>query len=74
MDGDVHPGRATLVRARAQPVTDHLLEPAYGSLGAGPSRVSGRLLSGGSAVLDDELKMMIPLCGLGLGRLARHGR
>ena len=28
MDGDVYLGRPTPVRARAQPVADHLLEPA----------------------------------------------
>ena len=37
MNGDVHLGRLTPVRARAQPVTDHALEPADGGLG--PARV-----------------------------------
>jgi hypothetical protein len=37
MDGDVHLGRPTLVRAGAQPVTGPLFEPADGRLGAGTS-------------------------------------
>ncbi len=44
MDGDVHLGRPTLVRARAEPVPDHLLEPADGRLSSGPLRVSGDFL------------------------------
>src|SRR4051795_1867944 len=40
LDGDVHLGRPTLIRTRAQPVPDHALEPADGGLGAGPFRVS----------------------------------
>lgn len=40
MDGDVQLGRATLVRARAQPVADQLFEPADGGLGAGTGVVS----------------------------------
>jgi hypothetical protein len=42
MDGDLHLGRPTLVRAGAQPVADHLFEPADGSLGSGP----GSLMAG----------------------------
>ena len=81
MDGDVHLGCPTLVRARAQPVTDHLFEPADGRLGSGADGVSGRLLPSGSAVLGDVwrtsrfdmLKVAVPLRGRGLGRLAWHG-
>lgn len=40
MDGDVHLRRATLVRARAQSVTDHLLEPADGGFDPGTGVVS----------------------------------
>jgi len=82
MDGDVHLGRPTLVRVRAQPVTDELSEPADGRLGSGLFRVSGGFLPGCPSVLgdvrrtsrSDVLKMAVPLCGCGLGRIARHGR
>ena len=73
MDGDVHLGRPALVRARAQSITDHLLEPADGSLGSSPDGVSGRFLPGRAAVLSDNLQVAVPLCGLGLSRFARHG-
>src|SRR5215218_6203526 len=43
MDGNLHLGRPTLVRAAAQPVADHLFEPAHGSLGPGANVVSGDL-------------------------------
>src|SRR3954449_8672284 len=46
MDGNVHLGRPTLVRAAAQPVTDHLLEPADGSFDAGSGGVARCLLPG----------------------------
>ncbi len=36
VDGDVYLGRAPFVRARAQPVADHLLEPADRRLGSRP--------------------------------------
>ena len=55
MDGDVHLGRATFVRARAQPVTDHLLEPADGGLCPGSLRVAGRFLPGCASVLGDAV-------------------
>ena len=35
MDGNVHLGRPTRIRAAAQPVTDHLFEPAHGGFDAG---------------------------------------
>jgi len=57
MDGDVHLGCPTLVRARAQPFTDHLLEPADGRLDSGPLRVSGDFLPGCPSVLGDALQM-----------------
>lgn len=41
MDGDVHLGRPALIRARAQSITDHLLEPANRSLGSGTGGVPG---------------------------------
>ncbi len=82
MDGDVHLGCPTMVRARAQPVADHLLEPADGRLSTGPFRIPGGCLPGSSAVLDDirltsrfdVLKMAVPLRAHGLDRFARHGR
>jgi len=74
MDGDVHLNRSTLVRAGAQPVTDHLLEPADGGFNASSGVVSGRLLPGRASVLGDVLRVTIPLRWRGLCRLARHGR
>ena len=41
MDGDVHLGRPALIRARAQSITDQMLEPANGSLGSGTGGVPG---------------------------------
>jgi len=74
MDGDVHLGRPPLVRARAQPVTDDLLEPADGRLGSSPLRVAGGFLPGRASVLGDALQMAVALRGRGRGRFARHGR
>jgi hypothetical protein len=74
MDGNVHLGRPTLVRAAAQPVTDHLLEPADGGFDAGSNGVARRLLLGRSSVLGDVLQMTVPLRWRAFGRLARHGR
>src|SRR3954468_4571713 len=69
VDGDVHLGRPTLVRMRAQPVADHLLPPADGGLGPGSFRVSGRSLpSHASVLLGDVLEMAVALCRLALGR------
>src|SRR4051812_28878129 len=55
MDGNVHLGRPTLVRAGAQPVADHLLEPAHGGLDPGANVVSGGLLPSHAAHLGDRL-------------------
>src|SRR4051812_47228797 len=74
MDGNVHLGHPTLVRAAAQSVTDHLLEPADGGFDAGSGGVAGRLLPSRSSVLSDGLQMAIPLRRRGLSRLAWHGR
>src|SRR5215218_7607258 len=46
IDGNLHFGRPTLVRAAAQPVADHLLEPADSGFDAGSDVVAGRLLPG----------------------------
>ncbi len=51
MDGDVHLGRAPFVRARAQTIADHLLEPSDRRLGSGSQRVAGRPLPGYAPVL-----------------------
>ena len=59
MDGDVHFGRPAPVRARAQAVTDHLLEPTDGRLGSGPLRVSGGFLPDGASVLGNELNSAV---------------
>jgi hypothetical protein len=74
MDGNVHLVRPTLVRARAQPVTDDLLEPADGLLDASPLRVVGCFLPPRAFMLGDALQVAVPLRGRGCGRLARHGR
>ena len=63
VDGDVHFGRPTFVRARAQPVTDDLLEPADGRLGPGSFRVAGRVLPSCASVLSDVLQMAVTLRG-----------
>ena len=73
MDGEVHLGRPTLIRARAQPVPDHLLELVDRRLGSRPRRVAGCPLPGHAAVLGDILEMSVPLRGRSLGRVARHG-
>src|SRR4051812_20719036 len=46
LDRHVHLSRPTLVRARAQPVPDHALEPADGGLGPGARIVARGLLPG----------------------------
>src|SRR4051812_24976178 len=73
VDGDVHFGRPTLIRMRAQPVADHLLPSANGGLGPGAFRVPGRPLPGPAAPLGDELEMAVALRRRTLGRLAQHG-
>src|SRR4051812_4364468 len=74
MDGNVHLGRPTPVRAAAQPATDHLFEPADGGLDPGPGGVAGRLLPNRSSMLGDALQMAVPLRWRALGRLAWHSR
>jgi len=53
MNGDIHLGRLAPVRARAQPVTDHLLEPPDASLGPSPFRVAGCSLPSRPSVFGD---------------------
>ena len=72
MNSDRHLGRAPLVRARAQPVPDHLLKPADRDLGSRPCRVTRHPLPSHAAVLGDVLEMAVPLRGRGLGCVARH--
>src|SRR3954464_10119668 len=74
MDGNVHLGRPTLVRAAAQPITDHLFEPADGSFDAGSDGEARCLLPGRSSVLGDALQVTIPLRWRALCRLAWNGR
>src|SRR3954449_9587885 len=59
VDRDVHLGRPTLVRTRAQPVPDHALEPADGGLGPGAFRVPGRRLPGHPAPLGNKLEVAV---------------
>jgi hypothetical protein len=77
MDGDVHLGRSALVRAAAQPVTDHLLEPTDGRFDASADGVAGRLLPGRSSALGDELQMASRCVGavsaVSLGTAVEHG-
>src|SRR5215207_3134891 len=72
MDGDVHLGRPTLVRARTQPVADHLFPPPDGGLGPSTFVVPGPLLPSHAPVLGDALEMSVALRRRGLGRRARH--
>jgi hypothetical protein len=55
MNGNVHLNRPTLVRAGAQPVTDHLFEPAHGGLGSGADVLPGGLLPAHAAHLGERL-------------------
>ena len=72
VDGNVHLGRPTLIRAAAQPVTDHLLEPTNGGFDTGSDALAECLLPCCSSVLGDALQMAIPLCWRALPpRLAR---
>src|SRR3954468_5354605 len=73
LDGDVHLGRPTLIRVRAQPVPDHALVAPDGGLSSG-ARVAARdLLPAHPARLGDELQVAVPLRRRGLGRGAGHG-
>src|SRR5215218_48536 len=67
MDGDVHLGRLTLVRARAQPIADHLFPPPDGGLGPSAFVVPGSLLPSQAPVLGDALEMAVALRRRGLG-------
>ncbi len=73
VDGDVHLGRPTLIRMRAQPVADHLFPSADGGLGPGAFRVPGRPLPGHATLLGNELEVAVALRRRTLGRLARRG-
>src|SRR5215212_10630155 len=72
VDGDVHLGRPTLIRLRAQPIADHLFPSADGGLGLGAFRVPGRYLPSHAPPLSDELEVAVALGWLTLGRPARH--
>src|SRR3954453_1142801 len=72
MDGDGNLGGTTLVLATAQPVSDHLLVAPDGSLNPATRIVVRHLLPADPAFLSNPLQMAVALCGLGLGRLARH--
>ena len=61
VDGDVHLGRPTLIRARAQPVADHLLEPADGRLDPGSLRLAERFLPGRGARRHDDRRLGVAL-------------
>src|SRR4051794_9414307 len=59
VDSDVHLGRPTLLRMRAQPVADHLLPFRNGGLGLGAFRVPGRPLPGSAPVVGDMLEVAV---------------
>ena len=61
MDGNVHLGRPTLVRVRAQPVADHLFPPPDGGLSPSAFVVPGSLLPSHAPVLGDALEMVVAL-------------
>src|SRR5829696_2291922 len=67
MNGDVHLGRPTLVRVRAQPVADHLFPPPDGGLGPSAFGVPGPLLPSHAPVLSDTLEMAVARRRRGLG-------
>src|SRR4051812_14636819 len=73
VDRDVHLGRPTLIRMRAQPVAEHLLPSTDGGLGPGSFRVPGRFLPGPAPVVGDVLEVAVALRRRALHRLARHG-
>jgi Saccharopine dehydrogenase NADP binding domain len=72
VDSDVHLGRPTLIRMRAQPVADHLFPSANRGLGPGPFRVPGGCLPGHPALLGNKLEVAVPLGRCTLSRVARH--
>src|SRR4051794_38934075 len=57
LDRHVHLGGPTLIGVRAQPVADHLLEPAHVGLGPGARVVPRGLLPAHPALLGDELQV-----------------
>ena len=59
MNGNIHLGRPTLVRVRAQPVADHLFPSPDGGLGPSAFGVAGPLLPPQAPVLGDALKMAV---------------
>src|SRR3954453_2616442 len=74
VDRHVHLRRPTLIRMRVQPVANHLLPSADGSLGPGAVCVPRRCLPGRAPVLGDELEVAVALRRRALSRLAWHGR
>src|SRR3954464_14706617 len=71
--GDVHLGRPTLIRMRAQPVADHLFPSTNGGLGPGSFRVAGRRLPGHPPMVSDVLEVAVARRRRALSCLARHG-
>jgi len=53
MDGDLHLGRPSPIRMRAQLVADHLFPSAHGGFDPGSFRVTRRCLPSHAAVLGD---------------------
>jgi hypothetical protein len=61
MNGDGDLRQATLVRSRAQRISNHSFEATDGSLHQSPTRVPGRLLPADASMLCDALEMPITL-------------
>jgi hypothetical protein len=72
MDGDGYLGCSPVVRARMQPVADHLLVTSDRRFDTGPPIVPRRFLPTYAPVFGDELKVAIALAGCRRGRVAEH--
>ena len=74
MDGDGNLGGAAVVRAKAQAVADHLLEPPNRGFNSGALVVAGSLLPTDASLLGDAPRMTVALRRICLGGLALDRR
>ena len=70
--GDAHFGCPAFIRARAQPVADHLFPTADGDLGPSACVVSRRFLPSHLPVFDNELQVAVTLRAFGC--VTEHSR